>query len=122
LNQAIGFPNKGPGAFSQEHRIIEALRLEKTSKIIKSSCHASTTMPAKPNETCHKVHEQRHWQSQNQSHRLCAVSDRCPEPHSHKSRCRGQAEPNNSHSWEQPHSKGQSGSSYVFNTFLLFFL
>lgn len=26
-------------------------------------------------------------------HRLCTVSDRCPKLHSHKSRCRGQAEP-----------------------------
>jgi len=28
--------------------IIESLRLEKTSKIMKSSCHPNTTMPAKP--------------------------------------------------------------------------
>ena len=31
-----------------ENRIIESLRLEKTSKIIKSSCQLNTTMPAKP--------------------------------------------------------------------------
>jgi len=33
---------------SKDHRIIESLRLEKTSKIIKYNCHPNTTMPAKP--------------------------------------------------------------------------
>ena len=35
------------------HRIIESLRLEKTSKIIKSSCQPNTTMPTKPCPECH---------------------------------------------------------------------
>jgi len=34
--------------FDSRHRIIESLRLEKTSKIIKSNCQPNTTMPAKP--------------------------------------------------------------------------
>ena len=33
--------------------IIKSLRLEKTSKIIKSNCQPSTTMPAKPYLKCH---------------------------------------------------------------------
>jgi len=33
---------------AQAHRIIESLRLEKTSKIIKSNCHPNTPTPAKP--------------------------------------------------------------------------
>ena len=32
----------------ENHRITESLRLEKTSKIIKSNHHPSTTMPAQP--------------------------------------------------------------------------
>jgi len=36
----------------KNHRTIESLRLEKTSKLIKSSCKPITTMPAK---TCLKV-------------------------------------------------------------------
>jgi len=32
----------------QGERVIESLRLEKTSKIIKSNRHPNTTMPAKP--------------------------------------------------------------------------
>jgi len=30
------------------HRIIKSLRLEKTSKVIKSNRHLNTTMPTKP--------------------------------------------------------------------------
>jgi len=33
---------------SRDHRIVESLRLEKTSKIIKSNHQPNTTMPAKP--------------------------------------------------------------------------
>jgi len=33
----------------RSHRIIESLRLEKTSKIIKSNHQSKTTMPDKPN-------------------------------------------------------------------------
>jgi len=38
----------GSRIIEQNHRSIESLRLEKTSKIIKSNRQANTTMPAKP--------------------------------------------------------------------------
>ena len=47
----LGATRPQPGraeAPAQDHRITESLRLEKTSKITKSSCHPITTMPAKP--------------------------------------------------------------------------
>jgi len=38
------------------HRIIESLKLEKTSKIIKSNRHPTTTMPAKPCPEVPRLH------------------------------------------------------------------
>jgi len=35
-------------SYTYNYRIIELLRLEKTSEMIKSNCQPSTTMPAKP--------------------------------------------------------------------------
>jgi len=39
---------QGKDGKSHNYRIIESLRLEKTSKIIKSNCQPNTTTPAKP--------------------------------------------------------------------------
>jgi len=41
---------------SYSHRIIESLRLEKTSKIIKSNCQPNTTTSAKPCPEVPHVH------------------------------------------------------------------
>jgi len=39
---------KDQDTMEKRYRMIESLRLEKTSKIIKSNCQPNTTMPTKP--------------------------------------------------------------------------